>query len=128
MADFRLPYDAADGTALSSTISGEAHIEVLLARQTAYQGAHLYGFPPLLEWIVRDEDTHCVELPAPKRTTTPRVYRSAASIRCELERVDAQLAAIGAGGPMDRGRQPVALRAQQSSRPRGAHSTRANGS
>ncbi|RLK58468.1 hypothetical protein [Actinokineospora cianjurensis] len=104
MADFRISYDAADGTALSSPISGEDYIEVLLARQAAYQGAHPYRFPPLLEWFVRDEDVDYVELPkpAPKRTTTPRVYRGAASIRGELKRVDAQLAAIGASGPTDR--------------------------
>lgn len=94
---------------LSVPIDGDAYIEILLARQAAYvsrnfpYGTHLM---PLLESFVRDEDAAFVILPEqapqPKRQPKPRVYRSAASIREELERVTAQRDAIGADEPADR--------------------------
>lgn len=106
MPDVQIPYDADDSTKLTGSISGEEYIQVLLARQAAYVGAHPYGFPPLLEWFVRTEDEPYVVLPdaapAPKRTPKPRVYRSAESIRAELEGVDAKLATFGANDVPDR--------------------------
>lgn len=106
-----IPYDPADSTALTGQVSGEAYMEVLVARQTAYMSAReqpgpLQRFPPLLEWFVRVEDEPYVvlpeQVPVPKRTAKPRVYRSAESIRTELETVDAQLAAFGVNDVPDR--------------------------
>jgi len=106
-----IPYDPADSTALTEPISGEDYILVLLARQAAYvatleQSGPLLRFPPLLEWFVRDEDEQHVVLPettpAPKRVPKPRVYRSAESIRAELENVIAQLATFDANDVPDR--------------------------
>lgn len=94
---------------LSEPIDGEAYIEVLLARQAAYISRNFpYGtdIPPLLSHFVRDEDAAFVVLPEqkpqPKRVSKPRVYRSAASIREELEQVIAQRDAIGGNEPADR--------------------------
>jgi len=106
-----MPYDPADSTALTEPISGEDYMEVLVARQAAYvatqgQSGPLQRFLPLLEWFVRAEDEPFVILPestpAPKRTRQPRVYRSAASIRAELDDVEARLAAFGANDVPDR--------------------------
>lgn len=108
MPDFQIPYDADDSTKLTGPISGEEYIQVLLARQAAHVAAHPHprGWPPLLEWFVRAEDEPYVVLPeatpVPKRTPKPRVYRSAESIRAELEIVDAQLAAFGVNDVPDR--------------------------
>jgi hypothetical protein len=96
--------------ALTGPISLDDYMGVLAARQAAYeaerQAAHpALGFrlPALLTWFIRDDDEQYVitpdAAPSPKpepKTTKSRVYRSAASIREELARVDAQLAAIGA--------------------------------
>lgn len=99
-----------DTTTLTGPISGEDYMPVLVARQAAYTAARpesgpLPRFPPLLEWFIRDEDAEHVVLPestpSPKRVPTPRVYRSAESIRAELEKVTAQLDAIGANDPTD---------------------------
>ncbi len=96
---------------ISGPISGEDYMLVLVARQDAYMAARpqsgpLRRFPPLLEWFVRDEDVEHVVLPestsVPKRVPTPRVYRSADSIRAELATVTARLDAIAANGPADR--------------------------
>lgn len=97
----------ADTTTLTGPISGEDYMQVLLARQAAFVAEHdelLYL--PLLEWFIRDEDVEYVVLtesvPTPKRKPKPRVYRSAASIREELERVTAQRDAIGGSDIPDR--------------------------
>jgi hypothetical protein len=94
-----LAYDPADETALTRHVSGGEYIGVLLARQAAYLAAHpprRPGLLPLLEWFVRDEDEPWVMLPeaAPKPKPKPRQYRSAASIREELENVEALMAAV----------------------------------
>lgn len=55
---------------------------------------------PLLEWFVRDGDEDLVDMsalesePQPKRVPRPRVYRSAASLRAERDRVQEQLDAV----------------------------------
>lgn len=91
---------------LTAPIDGDTYVrEVLTARQAAWTAAQPSGkgvvtlrFPALLEWFIRDEDVQWVDIPAekptPKRTLKPRVYRSAASIREELDRVEARLARI----------------------------------
>lgn len=91
---------------VTAPISGDDYIEVLAARQAVYVAAHPHGPLPLLEWFIADGDERFVQLPettpAPKRTSKPRVYRSAASIREELERIIAKRAAIGASDVPDR--------------------------
>ena len=97
-----------DSTILSGPISGEDYMLVLAARQAAFvaaQSSPELRYPPLLEWFIRDEDAAHVVLPepetAPKRTPKPRVYRTAESIRAELDTVTGQLDAIGANDPTD---------------------------
>jgi hypothetical protein len=108
VAGVQIPCNADDATKLTGSISGEEYMQVLLARQAAYVATHPHprGWPPLLEWFVRAEDEPYVVLPAamsaPKRNPKPRVYRSAESIRAELERVDTQLAAFGVNDVSDR--------------------------
>lgn len=100
-----------EGNDLSAPISRDDYMLVLLARQAAYvvaqqESGPLLRYPPLLEWFIRDEDEAYVVLPdvapQPKRTPKPRVYRSAASIREELEKVDAQLLAFSSPDLPDR--------------------------
>lgn len=100
-----------EGNDLSGPISGEDYMLVLAARQAAYEASRpqsgpLLRYPSLLEWFVRDEDVEYVVLPepeaAPKRVPTTRVYRSAESIRAELEKVTAQRDAIGGNDIPDR--------------------------
>jgi len=111
VAGVQIRYRADDETALSGPVRGEEYMQVLLARQAAYvatqeQSGPLQRYAPLLEWFVRDEDVEYVVLPeavpAPKRASKPRVYRSTESIRAELENVTAHLAAFGANDVPDR--------------------------
>jgi hypothetical protein len=99
------------GEPLTAPIDGEAYMQVLLDRQAAYEAAHpnrpgaLPRMRPLLEWFIQDGDEKWVILPehkfAPKRTPTPRTYRSAASIREELGALEARMARIAGSGPDD---------------------------
>jgi hypothetical protein len=100
-----------EGDDLTGPISGDDYMLVLAARQAAYEATRkrsgpLLGCPTLLEWLIRDEDVEFVVLPEPvvqpKRTPTPRVYRSAASIRAKLAKATAQRDAIGSSDIPDR--------------------------
>jgi hypothetical protein len=105
------PVAVADEPAeLTAPVTGEEYMEILLARQAAYVARHqadriTLRFPPLLDWFVRDGDEQYVVLPettpAPKRVTTPRVYRSADSLREERATVQAKLDAFADVGPYD---------------------------
>lgn len=63
---------------------------------------------PLLEWFILPGDEDLVDMaaleravapePAPKRTPRPRVYRSAASLREERDRVQARMDAVAGRG------------------------------
>ena len=89
---------------LSKPIDGEEYMRVLLDRQAAWETAHPGPgcFRPLLEWFIADGDEQWVRLPgstpALKRETRPRVYRSASSIRAELDKVQAEMLRIAGGG------------------------------
>lgn len=106
MTNVQIPYQVDDATALSSPISSEDYIQVLLDRQAAYVAAHPLKYLPLLEWFVRAEDEPHVVIPEttpqPKRTPKPRVYRSAESIRAELNEVTTQLDSFSSNDVPDR--------------------------
>lgn len=78
-------------------MTGDEYIALLLERQAAHMAAHPPVQPwlrPLLEWFIQPGDEELftppeVE-PQPKRVTKPRVYRSAASLREERDRLVAQ--------------------------------------
>lgn len=100
-----------EGDDLVAPISSEDYVKVLASRRAAYESARkrtgpLLRYPTLLEWFVRDEDVQYVVLPEPvaqpKRTPKPRVYRTAESIRAELEKTTAERDAIGSGDIPDR--------------------------
>lgn len=105
--------DSAAFAPLAAPIDGEAYMELLVARQAAWEAGHFCDdrlrpqswVRPLLEWFIQDGDEKWVTVPeskpAPKRVTTPRVYRSAASIREELATVDAQMDRIAGSGSED---------------------------
>lgn len=93
---------------LVEIMDAEDYMALLLERQAAWQIAHPHqtpGFPPLLEWFIAPEDEQWVRLPgsvtAPPKKTTPRVYRSAASIRAELASVEAEMARVANTGSDD---------------------------
>lgn len=87
-------------------LTGDEYMDLLLSRQAEWtaanpsQEAFTFRRPPLLEWFVRAGDEDLVDLsslesePQPKRKPKPRVYRSAASLRDERDRVQAQMDAI----------------------------------
>lgn len=75
----------------------DEYVALLEQRQAAYVAEHPPARPwlvPLLEWFIEPGDEDLVDLPKPtpqpKRVTTPRVYRSAASLREERDRLVAQ--------------------------------------
>lgn len=85
---------------LTEIVDGDTYIEVLLRRQAAWRDAHTVDgivpvFLPMLEHFVREADEPYVRLheqkPTPKRTPTPRRYRSAASLRAELADVEQRM-------------------------------------
>lgn len=94
---------------LTEPISGEDYITLLLARQAAWIARnHPNGTtrPPLLEWFIQDGDDAFVILPerkpAVKRERTPRVYRSAASLREERDEVQRRIDTFDDGTVPDR--------------------------
>lgn len=84
----------------------DEYMQVLVARQEEWLAAHPGHdprFPPLYEWFIRDGDEALVQLPPdpsprPKPAPTakrPRTYRTAASIRGEIEDLEARMARLG---------------------------------
>lgn len=95
-------------TDLNAPVTRDEYIHILLARQADWLdslGPVNLRFPPLLEWFIRDGDEQWVlepeKKPAPKKPRKPRVYRSAASLREERDRVQAQMDALTDTGPYD---------------------------
>jgi hypothetical protein len=92
---------------LTEPVTGEQYMEILLQRQATWmtRNGGMHKLPPLLEWFIREGDEDFVQLPdatpAPKRERTPRTYRSAASLREDRDRVQAQMDAITGSGPDD---------------------------
>lgn len=82
-------------------MTGDEYMALLVERQEDHMREHPPARPwlkPLLDWFIRpgDEDVFtppAVE-PQPKRVTTPRTYRSAASLRDERDRLTAQAAPL----------------------------------
>lgn len=75
---------------IATPMTGEQYMTVLVERQQAWKQAHAkpgvrLRFPALLEWFIQPGEEHLVLLPepAPKPPRTPRVYRSAESLRQE---------------------------------------------
>lgn len=94
---------------LTGPVTGDEYIAILLQRQAAYIARNSPNgttCPPLLEWFIRADDEDFVQIPepapAPKQKTTPRVYRSAASLREERDRVQAQIDNFGDSSAPDR--------------------------
>lgn len=78
-------------------MTGDEYMALLLERQAEHVAANPPARPwikPLLESFIRPGDealfTPPEETPQPKRETTPRVYRSAASLRAERDRLVAR--------------------------------------
>src|SRR5690625_3726538 len=91
----------------AATMTGEEYIAVLEERRAAYMAARPSqpaGVVPPLEWFIEPGDEHLVTLPAPEPKAErpmpqPRRYRSAASLRVERDRAQAELDALtGTGG------------------------------
>ena len=90
-------------TAPAGRLSPEQYMDLLLERQAAYDAQHprVLGFPPLLEWFIRDGDEDLVDMdaidranrpdPAPRPAPEPRYYKPASHWRARLERIDAEL-------------------------------------
>ncbi len=91
------------------TLTPEQYMDLLKQRREAYYaeyGQPHPGRPALIEWFIEDGDEQLVDRAAidadlaaadraSRRTApTPRAHRTAASIRAELDRVEARLAAI----------------------------------
>lgn len=82
-------------------MTGEEYMALLLQRQSEWESEHPGRQPwarPLLEWFIRDGDELLfippAEVPQPKRETKPRVYRTAASLREQRERLVTQRAPL----------------------------------
>lgn len=90
-------------------MTGDEYMTLLLERQAEHMAANPPAQPwakPLLEWFIRDGDeelfTPPPETPQPKREPKPRVYRSAASLRVERDRLATQAAPLVAPIANDR--------------------------
>lgn len=81
-------------------MNGDEYMALLLERQAEHMAASSRStdgritwpnLPPLLEWFIRPGDENLFTppkpTPQPKRATTPRVHRSAASLREERDRL-----------------------------------------
>lgn len=91
---------------MTTLLTPDQYMDLLLERQAEYvaqNGPAILGFPPLLDWFIRDGDEALVDMdaieaadavvmerPAPK----PRRYRPASYWRDELDRVTARMNAI----------------------------------
>lgn len=92
----------------TSRLTGDEYMAVLLDRQATYEAEQAAQHTddirphswarPLLEWFIRPGDellfTPPAPVPQPKRETTPRVYRTAASLRVERDRLAAEAARL----------------------------------
>lgn len=95
-----VPEDMAE----KGSLTGDEYMALLLERQAAYVAEHppapgvTWAARPLLEWFIQPGDeelfTPPKEVPQPKRETKPRVYRPAASLREERDRLIAQRAPL----------------------------------
>lgn len=80
-------------------MTGDDYMALLERRRNEHELAHPRDprapswVRPLLEWFVRPGDEDLVELPQPaeKPTPQPRTYRTAASLRAERDRVNAEI-------------------------------------
>lgn len=94
---------------LTAPIDGEAYMQLLLQRQADWAATRWPGgvptgtWLPLLESFIQAADEEFVQLlDRVKRERPPRTYRSAASLREERVRVDAQIdALISKDGSLD---------------------------
>lgn len=88
-------------------LTPEQYMNVLLERQAEYAAEHppVLGFPPLLDWFIRDGDEHLVDMDAidranaahdrvEKRPTKPRYYKPASHWRAVIERTQRRMDAI----------------------------------
>ena len=86
---------------VNDLLTPNEYMDLLLERQAADPGPRVMGFPPLLEWFIRDGDEHLVDMAAvetygepEKRPTKPRTYRPASHWRNVIERTQKRMDAI----------------------------------
>lgn len=91
------------GGVVTGRMTGDEYMAELKRRADAWadeNGGRKTGFPPLLEWFIRDEDVDLVDLPPdpeiPKRVRQPRHYRPASYWRPRVEKMRAELARLSA--------------------------------
>lgn len=85
----------------------DAYMALLLDRMREWTDTHTHapGYPPLLEWFVRDGDEHLVDMDAiraandattdqPRPAAKPRRYRTAAELRDKRDRLAARRDAL----------------------------------
>lgn len=88
-------------------LTPEQYMDVLLQRQAEHAAVHppVLGFPPLLDWFIRDGDEHLVDMGAinrdnaahdrvEKRPTRPRHYKPASHWRDVVERTQKRMDVI----------------------------------
>lgn len=107
------PVEAAEPTPITEPMDAEDYMTLLVARQEQWKRATQARtglaprLLPLLEWFVLPGEEALVRLPeskpAPRKVRTPRVYRSAASLREERDALLARMERVaGAGVVQDR--------------------------
>lgn len=85
-------------------LAPDEYMGVLLERQAEYAKQHppVLGFPPLLDWFIRDGDEHLVDMdaieqanePTERPAPRPRYYKPASHWRGVIERTQARMDAI----------------------------------
>ena len=88
----------------TALLTPEQYMDMLLARQAEYAAEHanVLGFPPLLDWFIRDGDERLVGMDAvnrdnaahdrvEKRPTKPRHYKPASHWRSVIERTQTRM-------------------------------------
>lgn len=83
---------------MADLLTPEQYMDLLLERQAEYDAQHprVLGFPPLLDWFIRDGDEHIVDMDAinranaahdrvEKRPTRPRYYKPASHWRTVVD-------------------------------------------
>lgn len=86
---------------MSDLLTPDQYMDLLLERQAADTGPRVLGFPPLLDWFIRDGDEDLVDMTAvdsygtpEKRPTKPRTYKPASHWREVIERAQKRMDAI----------------------------------
>lgn len=92
---------------MSALLTPDEYVTLLQQRADEWEAERprIPGFPPLLEWFIRDDDHTLVDMGAldaqlsrwekqPKRQPKPRTYKPASHWREQIRRIDNRLAAL----------------------------------